>query len=123
VFLLIMIIPLLGRYMRILNRVMRRIHINESLKKVVVLIFVAGVGRSIIEWGYVTVFMYFMIRVLGTVILGVYVFITIGAGLWLWLISYTILGVMIQDNYKVLGVRILPLIVFFVKICGSYLLI
>jgi hypothetical protein len=101
---------------------MRRIYINESLKKIMVLIFVMSVGRVIVEWGYVTVFIFFMMRVLGTVILGVYVFVTISSRLWLWLMPYTILGVLIQDNYKMLGVRILPLLVFFVKICGSYLL-
>jgi hypothetical protein len=49
VLLLIIIIPLLGGYVRMLNRMMRRIYINESLKKIMVLIFVMSVGRVIVE--------------------------------------------------------------------------
>lgn len=36
--------------------------------------------------------------------------------------AYTVLGSVISDNYKLLGVGILPLIVFFVKICRNVVL-
>jgi len=122
-FLLMIMIPLIGGYMRILTRMMRGIHINESVKKVVVLGAVMILGRIMLEWGYVSAFMYFFGGVTRAVVLRVYVFMIIGVGIWVVIWTYVILGNFIGDNYKILGIRILPLVVFFVKICGSYILL
>lgn len=67
--------------MRILTRLIGGIHINESVKKVMVLLVVVILGRVILEIGYVTAFIYFFGRVTGTVVLGVYVFMMIGVGI------------------------------------------
>lgn len=58
------------------------IHINESLKKVMVLLVVVMLGRVVLEWGYVTAFIYFCGGVTGTVVLGVYVFLMLRSGMW-----------------------------------------
>jgi len=76
--LLIIIIPLIGGYMRILTGLIGGIHINESVKKLLVLSAVMIFGGIMLEWGYITVFIYFVGRVTGTVVLGVYVFLIIG---------------------------------------------
>jgi len=47
----------------------------------------------------------------------------IGIGMWLVIWSYVLLGNFIGDNYKILRLGILPLIVFFVKVCRSYVLL
>merc|ERR1712088_487980 len=122
-FLLMIIMPLMRRYMRILTRLMGGIHINESVKKLMTLRAVVMLGGIILEWGYVSAFIYFFGRVTRTVVLGVYVFMIIGIGIWVVIWSYVLLGNFIRDNYKVLGLGILPLIVFFVKVCGSYVLL
>ncbi|MBP94372.1 hypothetical protein CMK18_00290 [Candidatus Poribacteria bacterium] len=122
-FLLIMMIPLIGGYMRILTGLIGGIHINESIKKLIVLLVTVMLGGVILEIGYVTAFMYFFGGVTRTVILGVYVFMIIGVRIWVIVWSYVILGNFIGDNYKLLRIGILPLVVFFVKICGSYILL
>lgn len=122
-FLLIIMMPLIGGYIRILTGIMGRIHINESLKKVIVLSVTVMLGGLILEWGYVTAFIYFFGGVTGAVVLGVYVFLILRSGIWILLWSYVMLGSFIGDSYKLLGVGVLPLMVFFVKICRSYILL
>merc|ERR1719220_2532009 len=73
--------PLIRGYMRILNGLMGGIHINESVKKLVTLRAVVMLGGIILEWRYVSAFIYFFRRVTGTVALRVYVFIMIGIGM------------------------------------------
>jgi len=85
-------------------------------------VLVRVLGGLTIEWGYLTAFMMFDRGVLGAVLIGVYVFILLGVGIWLMLLCYVVLGHFLPDNYKVLGLGILPLVTFFVKVCGSYLL-
>lgn len=122
-FLLMMIIPLMRGYIRMLTRLIGGIHINESVKKLITLRAVVILGGIILEWRYVSAFMYFFGRVTGAVVLGVYVFIIIGIGMWVVIWSYVLLGSFIRDNYKILGLGVLPLVVFFVKVCGSYVLL
>merc|ERR1719220_508570 len=115
--------PLIRGYMRMLTGLIGGIHINESVKKLITLGAVVMLGGVILEWGYVSAFMYFFGGVTGTVVLGVYVFIIIGVRMWVVIWSYILLGNFIRDNYKILRLGILPLVVFFVKICGSYILL
>lgn len=42
-------IPLIGGYMRILTRIIGGIHINESLKKVIVLLVVVALRGLVLE--------------------------------------------------------------------------
>jgi len=121
--LMIIIIPLMGGYMRMLNGIMGRIRLNESCKKMIVLILVMVLGGVVMEFAYVSVFIYFVGGVLRTVILGVYVFMLMTVCIWVALFTYLLLGLIIQDNYKILGIGVLPLVIFFVKICGSWLLL
>merc|ERR1719220_1943545 len=74
--------PLIGGYIRMLTGLMGRIHINESVKKLMTLRAVVILGGVILEWGYVSAFIYFFGRVTRAVVLGVYVFIIIGIGIW-----------------------------------------
>lgn len=70
-----------------------------------------------------TAFIYFSGGVIGAIVLRVYVFLIMSGRIWILIWSYVVLGSYIGDNYKILGIGILPLIVFFVKICGSYVLL
>lgn len=105
--------------MRILSRMMGRIQLNESYKKLLTLMLVIVLRGVVIEFAYVVAFMYFTRGVLRVVILGVYVFITVSVCVWILLLLYVVLGLFVQDNYKIIGIGVLPLVVFFVKICGS----
>merc|ERR1712088_1153492 len=95
--------PLIGGYIRMLTGLMGGIHINESVKKLVTLRAVVILGGIILEWGYVSAFMYFFGGVTRAVVLGVYVFIIIRIRMWLVIWSYVLLGNFIGDNYKILG--------------------
>merc|ERR1719220_1663256 len=110
--------PLIRGYMRILTGLIGGIHINESVKKLMTLRVVVMLGGIILEWRYVSAFIYFFGGVTRAVVLGVYVFIIIGIGIWVVIWSYVLLGNFIRDNYKILRLGILPLIVFFVKYVG-----
>lgn len=118
-----MIIPLVGGYVKMLTGIMRGISVNESSKKFLALLTVMILGGIVLDLIYVLSFMVFTGGVLGTVLMRVYVFVLIGVGMWIILATYVSLRICIADNYKVLGLGILPLIIFFVKVCGSYILI
>lgn len=119
---LMMMAPVVGRYLKMLNGVIGRININESIKKLVTLVCVLLLGGLVLELRYIIAFLYFSGRVVGAVVLRVYVFVLMGVGMWIVIVSYTALGGFVSDNYKLLGVGILPLMVFFVKICGNILI-
>jgi len=106
-----------------LTGIMRGISVNESSKKFLALLTVMILGGIVLDLIYVLSFMVFTGGVLGTVLMRVYVFVLIGVGMWIILATYVSLRICIADNYKVLGLGILPLIIFFVKVCGSYILI
>jgi hypothetical protein len=76
-----MIIPLVGGYLKMLSGMIRGIRINESLKKVLVLTLVLLLGGFCNELMYVLVFMVFSNGILGTVLIRVYVFMLLGIGL------------------------------------------
>merc|ERR1719220_1124434 len=98
--------PLIRGYIRILTRLMGGIHINESIKKLITLGVVIMLGGIILEWRYVSAFMYFFGRVTRAVVLRVYVFIIIRVGMWVVIWSYVLLGNFIRDNYKILRLRV-----------------
>lgn len=122
-YLLMIMIPLVGRYMKILTGLIGRLFLNESLKKLLTLLVVMVLGGPVLEFGYIICFMIFTNGVLGAVLMGVYVFVLVGVRMWAVLMIYVWLGNYIIDSYKILGLGILPLIIFFVKVCGNYILI
>merc|ERR1719454_1234754 len=75
--------PLIRGYMRMLTGLIGGIHINESVKKLITLRAVVVLGGIVLEWRYVSAFMYFFRGVTRTVVLRVYVFIMIGVGMWI----------------------------------------
>lgn len=64
-----------------------------------------------------------MSRLLAIIGLGVYVYVIISAGVFVLLLGYFISLSLVNVGYKVLILRLLPLPVFFVKICGGIFLI
>lgn len=70
--------PVVGRYLKMLNRVMGGINVNESIKKLITLVCVIVLGGLVLDIGYILAFLYFSGRVIGAVVLGVYVFVLIG---------------------------------------------
>jgi len=74
-------IPLVRRYIKILTGLMGRLFVNESLKKLLTLLIVMVLRRLVLEFGYIMCFMVFINRVLGAVLMGIYVFVLIGAGM------------------------------------------
>lgn len=74
-------IPLVRRYMKILTGLIGGLFVNESLKKLLTLLVVMVLGRLVLDFGYIMCFMIFTSRVLGAVLMGVYIFVLIGAGI------------------------------------------
>merc|ERR1719220_2109645 len=73
--------PLIRGYIRMLTGLIGGIHINESVKKLITLRAVVMLGGIILEWRYVSAFIYFFGRVTRAVVLRVYVFMIIGIGI------------------------------------------
>lgn len=71
--------PLVGRYLRIMSGIMRGIYINESVKKIVTLMLVAGMGMYMNELMYLGGFIYIAGGVIGRMLCGVYVFLLVGS--------------------------------------------
>lgn len=120
VLVLMIIFPIVGRYLRMMSGIMGGMYINESIKKMVTLILIAGIGMYISEIIYFGGFMYMAGGIIGRMLCGVYVFLLISTGMWSLLVAYLLPNVGINDNYRILTIRVLPLIAFFVKVCGFF---
>jgi len=64
--------------MKILTGLIGGLFVNESLKKLLTLLAVMMLGRLVLEFGYIMCFIVFTNRVLGAVLMGVYVFVLMG---------------------------------------------
>lgn len=123
VLVMVIVMPLVRGYMRILSGLMGGLNINETLKKAVTLLFVMAMGVYLNEILYLGSFIYMTGGVLGGVMCGLYVFLALGARFWAILLLYIMPNASINDNYRMLTLGILPLIAFFVKICRYYLVL
>jgi hypothetical protein len=106
-----------------LNRLIRRLGINESLKKVVVLMAIMILRVFFNELLYVLGFILMSNGIMGRVLCGVYVFMCLSMRLWMILLSYLLPNIGINENYRLLTLGVMPLLAFFVKVCGSWLVL
>lgn len=116
---LAIIIPMLGIYMRIMSGIQGRIGILESHKKGTVLGILGFTGIIYSEIVYILRYIYVGAGLIGAIYIGSYVFMIMICGLWFVLRFYVLLNWYIVENYKLMSLRMLPLAIFFVKIGRS----
>lgn len=121
VMLYIILWPFILTYINWIDKIVPGIKLNESIKKAVVLIFVLIICNVSLFWLY----LFSLTTAKGfvsVVPLGVYVFVSICSRLWIVLIIYVMIRLWINVNYKIILLRLLPIPVFFVKVCYNWIL-
>jgi len=121
VIILCLIWPFITVYVGWIGMMIGRLKINESLKKI--LVFRVAISMLIfnLSWLYIFALGYF-VGMVAVSPLRVYAFVMLTLGFAFVLVLYLIFGWFINLNYKILIIGLLPLPVFFVKMCGMYLI-
>lgn len=121
VMLYIILWPFILTYINWIDKMIPGIKLNESIKKAVVLVFVLMICSVSLLWLYLFS-LTIAKRFISVVPLRVYVFVSICSGLWIVLVIYVIIRLWINVNYKIILLGLLPIPVFFVKVCYNWIL-
>lgn len=114
--------PFIFTYMGWLDKIVSRLKINESVKKILVLVIVISFSVPLLVLLYLLGITY-SFRLISVVILRVYAFVIVVLRIWLTLMIYPTLSLLINLNYKLIILGLMPLPVFFVKVCGNWVLL
>lgn len=76
---IVMMMPMLGMYIRMISRLQRRLIVLESIKKGIVLFCVVTVGMMCVEFLYVLGYIIVVNGIIGMIYIRTYVFVIIGA--------------------------------------------
>lgn len=120
---LVMIWPMFYRYMEWVSMWITRVKVREFYKKMVVILLVISLVIISMELMYVVVLNVGVYGVAGVIALGVYGWIMLGVRITLLILTYLIGNALIEFNWKLLIVRVLPLPAFFIKIMRGWMLI
>lgn len=122
IMLYILMWPFMLTYVMWMEKIMPRLKLNESFKKLLILCVCSIIATISLMWLYVFGLLR-SYRLISVVPLGVYVFLVLMMGIWFLLIIYVIFGVFINVNYRFMLLGLLPLPTFFVKLCGNWVLL
>lgn len=120
---LVMIWPMFYRYMEWVSMWITRAKIREFYKKMVVILLVISLVVISVELMYMVVLSVGVYGIGGVIALGVYGWIILGVRMTLLILTYLTGNILIELNWKLLIVRVLPLPAFFIKIIGRWMLI
>jgi len=95
-----------------------RIKLRETFKKTMVILLMMRLILLSVTLAYVFVLAIRVYRISSVVALGVYGWLILGGGITILIIIYVTRNFMIELNWKMLVIGILPLPVFFIKIIG-----
>jgi len=95
-----------------------RVKLRETFKKAMVILLMIRLILLSVALAYVFVLAIRVYRISSVVALRVYGWLMLGGGITILITIYVIRNFMIELNWKVLVIRILPLPVFFMKIIG-----
>jgi hypothetical protein len=115
--------PFIRVYVSWMEKIISAVKLNESIKKLFVLFLV--MSNSILV-GLFSLYIFGMLHSLGFisfVVVGVYVFVMISIGIWVVLLSYVILSLFVNINYKYIILGVMPLPSFFAKVCANWVLL
>jgi len=120
---LVMMWPIFNRYMEWVSMWINGVKIGETFKKLIVILLVMRLIFLSVALAYTFVL---AIRVYGmssVIALRVYRWLILGSRITILIIIYVLGNCMIELNWKVLVMGILPLPVFFIKIMGRWLVL
>lgn len=120
---LVMIWPMFYRYMEWISIWISGIKIGEFYKKMVVILVVMSLVLISIEIIYLVVINIGVYRISSVVALGVYGWLMLGVRITFLILVYLVGNVIIELNWKILVMRVLPLPVFFMKVIGRWILL
>jgi len=120
---LVIIWPMFSRYIEWVSIWINGVKIGETFKKAMVVLLIIGLVLLSVILAYVFVLAVGVYRMPSVIALGVYGWLMLGGGITILIIIYVLRNFMIELNWKVLVIRILPLPVFFIKIIGRWLVL
>lgn len=123
VLIMIMIWPMFAGYMEWMSIWMAGLKLGESYKKVILLLLLISFSIMVVGLSYVFVIVMAPYRVLGVISLGVYVWIMVGCGMAIMILSYAFFNLTIEVNWKILVLRLIPLPALFLKQIGVWVVI
>jgi len=120
---LVMIWPIFSGYMEWISIWINRVKIRETFKKIMVILLIIRLVLLSVALAYVFVLAIGVYGISSVIALRVYRWLILGGGITILIIIYVVGNFMIELNWKMLVIGILPLPVFFIKIIGRWLLL
>lgn len=120
---LVIIWPIFYGYIEWISIWIAGVKIGEFHKKIVVIIMVMSLVIISVELLYVIVLSIGVYRISSVIALRVYGWLILGVGMTLLLLVYLLGNTMIELNWKVLVMGVLPLPVFFIKVIMGWMLL
>jgi len=120
---LVIIWPIFSGYIEWISIWISRVKLGETFKKTMVILLIIRLILLSVTLAYVFVLAIRVYRMSSVVALRVYGWLMLGGGITILIIIYVVRNFMIELNWKVLVIRILPLPVFFIKIIGRWLVL
>lgn len=123
VLMMVIIWPLFFGYMEWISIWINGVKIGETWKKSIVLLLVIRFVVISVRILYVVVIGIYAYGIVSVVALGVYSWVILGVRITSLLITYVLRRLMIELNWKILVIGVLPLPVFFMKIMWSWMIL
>jgi len=111
-----MIWPMFSGYIEWISIWISRVKLRETFKKAMVVLLMIGLILLSVALAYVFVLAIRVYGISSVVALSVYGWLILGNGITILIIIYVIRNIMIELNWKLLVMGVLPLPVFFIKI-------
>lgn len=122
VMIIMLIWPFMSTYVLYIESIRYRIVLNETLKKMCMLVIVMIVSIKSMT-GYVLILMYIKRGLTGYVVCGIYTYVIVTNELWIMLVLIFVLNITILVAFRVLSLGVLPIAYVFLKRGCSALLL
>lgn len=116
IIIIIIAYPMVARYIKMLEGISVAIFLNESFKKgfgIIVVVMIRSMGINVL---WLMAFIVWIRGLFGAVVCRLYVYALLGVGIWVVLWGYVIFRYRLLEGYKIIVLRLLPMITFFVKV-------
>jgi len=120
---LVIIWPIFSGYIEWISIWINRVKLRETFKKMMVILLMIRLILLSVNLAYVFVLTIGVYRISSVVALRVYGWLILGGRITILIIIYVIRNFMIELNWKILVIGILPLPVFFMKIIRRWLVL
>jgi len=120
---LVMMWPIFSRYMEWISIWINGVKIRETFKKGMVILLVMRLVFLSVALAYVFVLAIGVYGMPSVIALRVYGWLILGGRITILIIIYVVRNFVIELNWKVLVIGVLPLPVFFIKVIGRWLVL